>query len=225
MWRARCGCFAGPPGMPEPDLNADDHYAVLGVSQGASPEVIKGAYRIDESGKPPFEVLNVFASEKGMLCHWRFVVSGLLDGSSTHKYPGGVEVPFASIFAAKDETTGEYVGGVNSAFVYDPEEHVPKLQQGDKNRSWVFTKDHIVARVPLSSFLTEEYISQMPTASQQVVRAIMRPDAGPRRRVLRAPPAGADAPCSDPSEAEADILAHKIVECNQAVAKMISTAM
>ena len=144
-------------------------------------KAIKGEYRVNESGKPPFEILNVFASEKGMLSHWRFVVSGLLDGSSTHKYPGGVELPFASIFAIKDETTGKYVGGVQSAFVYDPEEHVPKLQKGDKNRSWVFTKDHIVAKVPLSSFLTEEYISKMPTASQKVVREMMRPDAGPRR--------------------------------------------
>ena len=68
----------------------------------------------------------------------------------------------------------------------------------------------------------------MPTASQKVVRAMMRPDAGPRRRVISAPPVGAvgaDAPCSNPSESEADILARKIVECNQAVAKMLSAVM
>ena len=131
---------------------------------------VVGAYPLHADGCPPFFMLDPIHIRHGVLHHWSLPIVFLLLGTEEAEYEDKHGNTFTRPFECVFSRDGE--GGCMTGCVYFPDNR-GMTYRGDKNRSWAFKETYYQGSAPLSSFLSEELISEMPAATQTIVRRLM----------------------------------------------------
>lgn len=144
------------------------------IGHGTGGKVLKGAYPLSEDGLPPFDFLDVFFVESGLLHHWMLPVEGLLAGSNAITYKnqaaGTFVQKFPSVFSSIDSATGKRIGGCMNGRVYFPDS--PGLAMRCE-RCWVLKDTYYQGCAPISTFINADLIEEMPSETQAVIKQLI----------------------------------------------------